>query len=181
MPSSRRSSRSAHNLLQSSRRSSHSPKNSTPASVSIIFAEPEQGAPLAPATQVIVSTQPCVHSNDNASTSSRRVTPKPSISSLRTFGSPVQQTDEQHEAAAPEVVMKETEDHGMSGTWLCSVCQSHGPNCFDSACTADAGRGRRRYRVVPVCRCCRSHSYSHFERPGPSTLFRYTSKSFCCS
>ncbi|KAF9446917.1 hypothetical protein P691DRAFT_803264 [Macrolepiota fuliginosa MF-IS2] len=83
MRSSRRSSRSAHTARQPAWRAPSAGKNSATASVSLVFAEPEHGAPLTSASHAIVSTQLDTHSNDNASISSRNVTPKQSIMSLR--------------------------------------------------------------------------------------------------
>jgi hypothetical protein len=105
MASSRRSSRPAHSLLQSSKKQPQSSKNSTPPSVSFICAEPEHGAPLNSASRVIASTHPdtfSIHSTDNVSIYSRKITSKPSISSLRTFGTPVQELDESPEPVLPE-------------------------------------------------------------------------------
>lgn len=123
MPSSRRSSRSAHTCRQPPWRPSHSAKNTAPASVSFVFAEPEQGAPLAPASQVIISTQldtHSIHSNDNTSTSSRRVTPRPSVSSLRMPRSPVPEVAEPHDVVAPEPIARESENKASSACFLSS-------------------------------------------------------------
>ncbi|KAF5353251.1 hypothetical protein D9756_007776 [Leucocoprinus leucothites] len=114
MPSSRRSSRSVNPLQrQPAWRAQH--KNSAPASVSFVFAEPEQGAPLAPASQVIVSTQLdplSIYSNDNASTSSRVLTPRPSISSLQPEQPPlVEEVEEpQQELVSTEPIPQQIAD-----------------------------------------------------------------------
>jgi hypothetical protein len=110
MASSSRSNRPAHSLLQPSKRQPQSSKNSTPPSVSFIFAEPEQGAPLDPASRAIASTRSdtfSIHSTDNVSICSRRLASKHSISSLRTFGSPIRESDEAPQSVLPKVVLGE--------------------------------------------------------------------------
>lgn len=114
MPSSRRSSRSTYTSRQLPWRAPLSSKNSAPASVSLVFAEPEQGAPLAPASQVIVSTQletSSIYSNDNTSISSQRVTHRASLSSMRTARLPAQEVVELYEdiEPQPEPVVLESE------------------------------------------------------------------------
>lgn len=112
MPSSRRSSRSTYTSRQLPWRTISS-KNSAPASVSLVFAEPEQGAPLAPASQVIVSTQletSSIYSNDNASIYSQRVAHRTSSSSMRTARLPAQEVVESPEdPPQPEPVVLESE------------------------------------------------------------------------
>jgi len=82
MPSSHRPSRSTNPLLQPSWHEKH--KKYAPVSVSLVFAEPEQGAPLASASQVIVSTRldtVSVQSSDDTSILSQRLTCRQSLSS----------------------------------------------------------------------------------------------------
>jgi hypothetical protein len=75
------------------------PKNSAQASVSLVFAEPEQGAP---ASKAVLSTHHLaetlsIYSSDNVSTLSKGITPRPSISSLRSHRSEVQEVVEPEE------------------------------------------------------------------------------------
>ena len=83
MSSSHRSSRSANPLPRPSWREKH--KNLAPASVTLVFAEPEQGAPLASASELIASTQldtSSAQSSDDTSVLSQRLTCRQSLSNL---------------------------------------------------------------------------------------------------
>lgn len=97
MPSSRRPSCSTNPLLQPSWHEKH--KKYAPVSISLVFAEPEQGAPLASASQVIVSTQldtVSVQSSDDTSILSQRLTCRQSLSSLD-LQRPVEEVRQPHQ------------------------------------------------------------------------------------
>jgi len=109
MSSSHRSSRSANPLSQPSWREKH--KNIAPAAVTLVFAEPEQGAPLASASQLIASTQldtSSAQSSDDTSIFSQRLICRQSSSNLG-----LQQQSSQETGSVPIALQYEEEPSGM--------------------------------------------------------------------
>ena len=103
MSSNHRSPRSANPFPQPSWREKH--KNLAPASVAFVFAEPEQGAPLASASQLIASTQldtSSTQSGDDTSVLSQRLICRQSLSNLD-----LQQRSYQEPGSAPIVLQYE--------------------------------------------------------------------------